>query len=48
MDACVPVAVTQYNGMIHDFMLLNAINQLPEVQASIRQASVGIREALKP
>ena len=48
MDACLPVAVTRYNGMIHDFMLLNAINQLPEVQASIRQASVGIREALKP
>jgi hypothetical protein len=34
--------------MIHDFMLLNAINQLPEVQASIRQASVEIREAPKP
>ena len=48
MDACVPVAVTRYNGKIHDFMLLNAINQLPEVQASIRQASAGIREAPKP
>jgi len=48
MDAGVPVSVKRYNGMIHDFMLLDAINQLPEVQASIRQASVGIREALKP
>jgi acetyl esterase len=47
MDAGVPVAVTRYDGMIHDFMLLNAINRLPEVQASIRQASGGIREALK-
>jgi len=32
MDACLPVAVTRYNGMIHDFMLLNGINQLPEVR----------------
>ena len=48
IDACLPVAVTRYNGMIHDFVLLSAINELPEVQASIRQASVEIREAPKP
>jgi acetyl esterase len=48
MDAGVPVTTTRYNGMIHDFVLLNAIRNLPEVQASIRQASDGIRGALKP
>jgi acetyl esterase len=47
MDAGVPVTTTRYNGMIHDFILLNAINQLPEVQAALRQASDGIRNALK-
>ena len=47
MDAGVPVTITRYNGMIHDFILLNAINQLPEVQTALRQASDGIRNALK-
>ena len=47
MDAGVPVTITRYNGMIHDFILLNAINQLPEVQAALRQASDGIRNALE-
>jgi len=47
MDAGVPVVITRYNGMIHDFILLNAINHLPEVQAALHQASDGIRNALK-
>jgi acetyl esterase len=47
-DAGVPVAAERYNGMIHDFVLLNAIHELPGVQAALRQASEGIREALKP
>jgi acetyl esterase len=41
-------AATRYNGMIHDFVLLNAIHDAPGVQAAIRQASDGIRDALKP
>jgi acetyl esterase/lipase len=48
MDADVSVTVTRYNGMIHDFVLLNAISELPETKAALRQASDGIREALKP
>ncbi|MEI9974639.1 MAG: alpha/beta hydrolase [Ignavibacteriota bacterium] len=47
-DAGVSVAATRYNGMIHDFVLLNAIHDVPGVQAALRQASEGIREALKP
>jgi acetyl esterase/lipase len=48
MDAGVPVTATRYDGMIHDFILLNAIRELPEVQAALRQASDGVRDALKP
>ena len=48
MDAGVPVTATRYDGMIHDFVLLNAIRGLPEVQAALDQASNAIREALKP
>lgn len=48
MDAGVPVAATRYDGMIHDFVLLNAIRNVPEVEAALTQASDGIRAALKP
>ncbi len=47
-DAGVTVTATRYNGMIHDFVLLNAINQVPGVQAALQQASEAIHEALKP
>ena len=47
MDAGVPVVATRYNGMIHDFVLLNAISNTPPVQAALRQACDGIRQALK-
>jgi acetyl esterase/lipase len=46
--AGVAVTATRYNGMIHDFVLLNAIHEVPGVQAALRQASEAIREALKP
>ena len=42
------VTITRYNGMIHDFVLLNAIRDLPEVETALRQASDGIHGALKP
>lgn len=48
LNAGVSVAATRYDGMIHDFVLLNAIRELPETKAALRQASDGIREALKP
>lgn len=47
-DAGVAVTATRYNGMIHDFVLLNAIRDLPEVQAALQQASDAIRDSLKP
>ena len=46
MDAGVAVTATRYDGMIHDFVLLNAIREAPEVKAALRQASDGIRAAL--
>jgi acetyl esterase len=46
MDAGVPVAGTRYDGMIHDFVLLNAIRDTPPAKAALQQASDGIRGAL--
>ena len=48
MNAGVSAAATRYAGMIHDFVLLNAIRELPEVKAALTQASDAIRDALKP
>jgi len=48
MDAGVSVTITRYNGMIHDFVLLNAIRDLPEVETALREASDGIHGALQP
>ncbi len=36
--AGVDVAAVRYNGMIHDFVLLNAIRSAPAVEAAIQQA----------
>jgi len=47
-EAGVAVAATRYDGMIHDFVLLNAIHEVPGVQAALQQASEAIRDALKP
>jgi acetyl esterase/lipase len=47
-DAGVAVTATRYDGMIHDFVLLNAIHEVPGVQAALAQSSEAIREALKP
>jgi acetyl esterase len=46
MDAGVAVTATRYGGMIHDFVLLNAIHEVPAVQAALEQASQGIHSAL--
>ncbi|CAM4088994.1 putative alpha/beta hydrolase [Pseudomonas reidholzensis] len=37
--AGVTVTAVRYNGMIHDFGLLNPLHQVPAVQASLRQAA---------
>jgi acetyl esterase/lipase len=47
-NAGVDVTAVRYNGVIHDFVLLNAIRQVPEVEAAIEQASNGIRTHLMP
>ena len=46
-DAGVAVTATRYNGMIHDFVLLNAIHDVAGVQAALEQSSNAIRDALK-
>ncbi len=46
--AGVDVTAVRYNGMIHDFVLLNAIRHVPEVEAAMQQVSEGINNHLKP
>jgi acetyl esterase len=45
-EAGVVVTATRYNGTIHDFVLLNAIRDLPDTQAALQQTSKAIRDAL--
>jgi len=45
-EAGVSVAATRYDGMIHDFVLLNAIHDVAGVQAAIEQSANAIRDAL--
>jgi acetyl esterase/lipase len=47
-EAGVSVIATRYNGMIHDFVLLNGILTDPEPQAAIRQISAEIKAHLAP
>jgi uncharacterized protein (DUF302 family) len=41
------VTATRYNGTIHDFVLLNALRELPETKAALQQVSDGVRDALE-
>jgi acetyl esterase len=44
LDAAgVPVTVTRYNGMIHDYGLLNALSQEPTVRTALQQAGAEIK-----
>jgi acetyl esterase/lipase len=43
----VAVIATRYNGMIHDFVLLNALRNLAETQAALQQSSDAVRDALR-
>ena len=47
-EAGVVVIATRYNGMIHDFVTLNALRNVPGVQSALQQASNAIRQALQP
>ena len=45
-ESGIAVTATRYNGMIHDFVLLNAIDEVPEVQAALAQASGTLKKYL--
>ncbi|CAH0447099.1 hypothetical protein LMG10661_03163 [Ralstonia syzygii subsp. syzygii] len=48
LDAAgVNVVATRYNGMIHDFGLLNALSDLPATRAALHQASETLKLRLK-
>jgi acetyl esterase/lipase len=47
-EAGVDVTAARYNGMIHDFVLLNGIHDVPGVQAAIRQVSEEVARRLNP
>ncbi|WP_444934444.1 alpha/beta hydrolase [Microbulbifer sp. JTAC008] len=46
-DAGVTVTAVRYNGMIHDYGLLNALSDVPAVQDALDQAGSELREHLK-
>lgn len=43
-EAGVSVDAVRYNGTIHDFVLLNALRNIPSTEAAIRQTVDGIRD----
>ena len=45
--AGVTVVSTRYNGMIHDFGLLNALSDLPATRAALHQASEELKSRLR-
>ena len=48
LDAAgVTVVATRYNGMIHDFGLLNVLSQVPATRAALHQAAEELRQRLK-
>jgi acetyl esterase len=46
-EAGVPVTLTRYEGLIHDYGLLNPLAHVPAVKTAILQAAVVIRDGLK-
>ncbi|MEI9886589.1 MAG: hypothetical protein WDN08_08825 [Rhizomicrobium sp.] len=47
-NAGVDVTAVRFEGVIHDFVLLNAIRHVPEVEAAIEQVNEGLRAHLAP
>ncbi|GLU35008.1 alpha/beta hydrolase [Trinickia caryophylli] len=43
-ESGVSVAAVRYNGTIHDFVLLNALRNVPSTEAALQQISTAIRE----
>lgn len=46
-EAGVPVTLARYNGLIHDYGLLNPIADLPAIKVAIFQAAATIRKSLQ-
>ena len=46
-QAGVPVTAIRYNGMIHDYGLLNVVSQVPAVRSAMLQASQELKAHLK-
>ncbi|AZO86671.1 alpha/beta hydrolase [Stutzerimonas stutzeri] len=46
-EAGVPVTSVRYNGMIHDYGLLNVVSQVPAVRSAMLQASEELKQHLK-
>lgn len=45
-EAGVSVDAVRYNGTIHDFVLLNALRQVPSTESAIAQVNAGLRQRL--
>jgi acetyl esterase/lipase len=46
-QAGVDATSTRYNGLIHDYGLLNPISEVPGVRSAIRQASDELKKRLQ-
>jgi acetyl esterase/lipase len=46
-EAGVTVTSVRYNGMIHDFGLLNVLHQVPAVQMQLDQAGLALKQHLQ-
>ena len=45
--AGVPVTAVRYNGMIHDYGLLNVVSEVPAVRSAMDQAAQMLKNSLK-
>jgi len=45
-EAGVPVTTVRYNGMIHDFGLLNGLAEVPQVKSLFVQAAAELKKYL--
>jgi acetyl esterase len=43
----VSVVVTRYDGMIHDFGMLNALSEVPGTRVALRQAAEELEQRLR-
>jgi len=46
-EAGVPVTLARYNGLIHDYGLLNPIADVPAIKVAIFQAAATIKKSLQ-